>query len=513
MLYRKYRSQAFSDLSGQDWITQSLRNAVKHDRFGHAYIFTGPRGTGKTSTARILAKAVNCSNAHKKGEPCNKCDICMEITQGKSVDIIEIDAASNTSVDDVRDLIEKVEFSPINSKYKVYIVDEVHMLSKSAFNALLKTLEEPPRHVIFVLATTEIHKVPVTILSRCQRFDFRLGGSEEVIDLLKKTTKEEGVVLEDEVYTDIFSMSGGSYRDAMTVLDQVLSNASDLKKEKIKRDDVRQVLGMPSNVQVISFVESLIEGNAANCIEIIDKLRIEGIDPTFFVQSVLEEMRSRLKSGLLNRDDISSIFRKIKVFSGIINEIKLFPMPFLPIEIAVIEICGNIEERSSIVSTKVNHGHVVGPRKKSKMKFASKKTVKEEKTEPNPKKKKPKGSVRSDDEISKLLKDSSHWARLLDALKPHNGHLSAFMSKATVNGVEEGELVLKVPFEFYQERIEDVKSQEIIIDEVDSVLDASLSKVRCIVETVTSGRQSVSDVVGEEELLEDALEVFGDDVV
>ncbi|EKE18522.1 MAG: hypothetical protein ACD_9C00308G0001, partial [uncultured bacterium] len=237
-LYRKYRPLTFSDVIGQGHIVQTLSNAILNNRVGHAYLFTGPRGTGKTTMARIFARAVNCQNP-KGADPCLECDVCKNITQGMSLDIFEIDAASNTGVDNIRELRENVKFPPSQAKFKVYIIDEVHMLSTGAFNALLKTLEEPPAHVIFILATTEIHKVPETIISRCQRYDFTRLSLEHIIEKLSTIAKNENVSIEKNALEMIAIASEGGMRDAESLLSQVMA----LEDKKITAKEVEEILG------------------------------------------------------------------------------------------------------------------------------------------------------------------------------------------------------------------------------------------------------------------------------
>src|SRR5450759_1483510 len=244
--YRKWRPQLWDEVVGQEHIIQTLINAVATDRVAHAYLFAGPRGTGKTTTARLLAKAVNCEATNPANRPCNQCSHCLAVNEGRFLDLIEIDAASNTSVEDVRDLRDKINFSPSQGRYKVYIIDEVHMLSTAAFNALLKTLEEPPPHAIFILATTEVHKVPATVLSRCQRHEFRRIPVAEIVTQLKGLAAQESLQVEPEALTLIARQSTGSLRDAISLLDQLASVG-----EVITLKTTQAVLGTATSQVVI----------------------------------------------------------------------------------------------------------------------------------------------------------------------------------------------------------------------------------------------------------------------
>ncbi|NLO10556.1 MAG: DNA polymerase III subunit gamma/tau, partial [Clostridiales bacterium] len=238
-LYRKFRPDSFKDVKGQDHIVTTLKNQIKSGRIGHAYLFTGTRGTGKTTVAKLLAKTVNCENP-KEGDPCNECSMCKGIMSGTSMNVIEIDAASNNGVENVREIVEEVRYSPTEGKYKVYIIDEVHMLSTGAFNALLKTIEEPPSYVIFILATTEVHKIPVTILSRCQRYDFKRITIDNIADRLRELMDEEKLDVEDKALRYIARMADGSLRDALSLLDQCISF---YLGETLTYDNVLDVLG------------------------------------------------------------------------------------------------------------------------------------------------------------------------------------------------------------------------------------------------------------------------------
>jgi DNA polymerase-3 subunit gamma/tau len=248
-LYRKYRPKGWAEVIGQEHVLQTLKNAIVADRVGHAYLFSGPRGTGKTTLARLLAKAVNCLAGNLANRPCNECETCTAVNENRFLDLIEIDAASNTSVDDVRALRDKINFSPSQGKYKIYIIDEVHMLSTAAFNALLKTLEEPPPHAIFVLATTEIHKIPATVLSRCQRHEFRRAPVDEIVSQLKMIVSAEKFQADDDALIMIARQAAGGMRDAISLLDQLSSTGT-----KITLALAQSVLGTATNQTVLDVI-------------------------------------------------------------------------------------------------------------------------------------------------------------------------------------------------------------------------------------------------------------------
>ncbi|MCB0122182.1 MAG: DNA polymerase III subunit gamma/tau, partial [Caldilineaceae bacterium] len=285
-LYRKWRSQTFDQVVGQEHVITTLRNALRDNRVAHAYLFAGPRGTGKTSIARILAKALNCT-APEGDRPCDRCPTFVAITEGRMLDLIEIDAASNNSVDDIRDLRDKVNFRPSEGRFKVYIIDEVHMLSISAFNALLKTLEEPPPHARFMLATTEPHKIPATILSRCQRFDLRRIAVPEIVNHLRHIAQEEGFGAEEEALTAIARGAQGCMRDAISLLDQMLSYGN----ETVTFQQVQQALGAVSAQAVGELVDALAERNVAAGLTLIQQLMVEGASLTEFCHQVVEHLR------------------------------------------------------------------------------------------------------------------------------------------------------------------------------------------------------------------------------
>jgi DNA polymerase-3 subunit gamma/tau len=289
VIARKWRPQSFNEVVGQNHITQTLTNALKNNRLHHAILLTGPRGTGKTSSARILAKAIRCPFA-VNFVPCDKCDSCMEIAQSRSSDVIELDGASNNGVDAIRDLRDSVGYMPSSGKYKVYIIDEVHMLSTSAFNALLKTLEEPPAHVVFIMATTEAQKIPQTILSRCQRYDFRRIPIKQITEQLKKICEGENVVAEEEALWMIARQGDGSMRDSLSLLDQVITFANG----PLNRQNVVEILGLTSRSLLLETLGALVARNTKAVMAVLEKIATSGFEPHLFSQDVLEMIRNLL---------------------------------------------------------------------------------------------------------------------------------------------------------------------------------------------------------------------------
>ena len=320
-LYRKWRPQGWEEVTAQDHVIQTLKNAVINDRVAHAYLFAGPRGTGKTTTARLLAKAVNCLTPSLAERPCNTCEHCLALTAGRFLDLIEIDAASNTSVDDVRDLREKINFSPSQGRFKVYIIDEVHMLSTAAFNALLKTLEEPPPHAIFVLATTEIHKIPATVLSRCQRHEFRRIPNKDIVDYLQEKSQGEDIHVDQAVFIEIARQATGSLRDAISLLDQLTST-----REHITLDMAQKVLGTTTSLRVIEVISALNEKDTAKGLTLINDALDGGTDPRQFARQIVTYLRNVLLYKMGNEGQVE-VGEDVK--ANLVEHANQFSMPSL----------------------------------------------------------------------------------------------------------------------------------------------------------------------------------------
>jgi DNA polymerase-3 subunit gamma/tau len=357
-LYREWRPTRFADVVEQEHVVKALRYSVSTGRIAHAYLFCGTRGTGKTTMAHILSRAVNCLDPHD-GEPCNKCEICLEILSGSSVDVLEIDAASNNSVDNVRSIRDEVIYAPVKAKRKVYIIDEVHMLSTGAFNALLKTLEEPPEHVIFILATTEPHKLPATILSRCQRFDFRRISLDSIVGRLNKIASSDNVTLDPDAAKLIARMADGAMRDAISLLDQCMSQG----RKTIVYDDVLSVVGIVNDEFMTGFIADMLDKNVVKLLQNISRLVADGRDAAHFVSDLVMYFRNLMickstgdkcedlidvPSAVLSimkkqaaAISLDEIMRYIRELSALENGLKYAINPRVLLEVTLIKICGS----------------------------------------------------------------------------------------------------------------------------------------------------------------------------
>ena len=366
-LYRKFRPTTFADVVGQEHITKTLRNQIIADRVGHAYLFNGGRGTGKTSSAKILARAINCLNP-KDGEPCNECEICRGALNGSLTDIVEMDAASNNSVEDIRSIREEVNFLPTKAKYRVYIIDEVHMLSPGAFNALLKTLEEPPEHVKFILATTEPQKLPATILSRCQRFDFKRISNEDIIKRLKVVCNESNIEITDSALNIIAVLSEGAMRDALSILERCIQDG----ENKIDEDKIKDLVGIPKIAFVNSITEAIIDYDIDKALKSMDDILNEGKDLNNFLWEIIKYIKDILiyksskKADLYSEDEIANInaisekvtkeklVNLIYELSKLETDMKWSTQKTIMFQAGIIKLCSNEFDSSSNIEERVD---------------------------------------------------------------------------------------------------------------------------------------------------------------
>ncbi|EEM56303.1 DNA polymerase III subunit gamma/tau [Bacillus thuringiensis serovar monterrey BGSC 4AJ1] len=365
-LYRKYRPTNFIELIGQNHIKQTIQNALKLAKFSHAYMFTGPRGTGKTTIAKLIATSLNCENLNNEGEPCNECSQCKAIRGNSHADVLEIDAASNNGVEQIREIREQVAYAPGTGKYKVYIIDEVHMLSTGAFNALLKTLEEPPKHVIFILATTDVHKVPTTIISRCQRFDFRRIGPRDIIERLRHVAIKEEVKIEEEALQLLGMLAQGGMRDALSLMDQTIAFATN---ETITKDDVSEVVGRISIEKIEACIGDLLKGNTIEILNLINQVILNGKEPIYLLEDLIGYLRDLVISKafkvqednittailnnkfyeLLEEGEIHKMQMMIRKLTEVKNEMKFSNNAQVSLEVGLIQLATEAQEENRLI--------------------------------------------------------------------------------------------------------------------------------------------------------------------
>jgi len=425
-LYRKWRPQSFSELSGQDHIKKTLSNAVIKDKIVHAYIFDGPRGSGKTTTARILAKAINCQN-RKGAEPCNNCSSCKGIMKDSSLDFIEIDAASNRGIEEIKDLREKVKFSPSEMKYKIFVIDEVHMLTREAFNALLKTLEEPPSHAIFILATTEIHKVPLTIISRCQRFDFRRLSISDLKKRLTYIAKKEGIELDSDAAQNIALAASGSARDSESMLDLIITYGF----KKIKKENIDEILGKTEKEKVIQMYEYLSLNETKKALQLLCDISDEGKDLFQFSLSVIEFLREKMF-----QQGSRQLAQWVRIFASAQKEMKNTSFYSLPLELAIVEI-----------TTKEN-------------------TEKKQAPSDNPE-----TSIISSE---KSLPCKINWDEVVYRIRPYNHSLCFLLKNCQPQEIIDDKLILKVDYKFHKDKLEEDKNRRVIEDVIKKITGSKL---------------------------------------
>ncbi|HLM84297.1 MAG TPA: DNA polymerase III subunit gamma/tau [Candidatus Bathyarchaeia archaeon] len=532
-LYRKYRPANFSELIGQKHVVQTLKNAIKSGRIGQAYLFAGPRGTGKTSIARIFAKTINCTSL-KNGEPCLKCDSCKNILDNRSLDIIEIDAASNTGVDNIRELRETVKLPPSSLKYKVYIIDEVHMLSGGAFNALLKTLEEPPANVIFILATTEVHKIPETILSRVQRFDFTRLTIEEIIKRLEEIAKLEKVKVDREALEIIASSSEGGMRNAESLLGQVIA----LEDKKITTKEVEFILGTVSEKFTAEFVDLIINKKYPEVFAKIGELREMGIDFKNFGKSLLNYLRQMLVLKInpdlgqklsyeITKERLEQIKKQVTDvetseildFINILQEnsekFKSSPIPQLFLEVSIARLAARLDtptspQRGSTSSVKTSE--TKSENTSVKRELSSKSVEERGRTSTNMPEtaqsiagSKTKNSNSAD--IDLVL---SNWAEIIDSLKSYNHSLSSVLKMSQPVLIDENFLVLKTKYDFYKDKLVEMTNRLTIEKAIDKITGVDL-KLKPITEKELT--EDYPNFKEKKSLLQEAADIFGGKIV
>ena len=520
VIARKWRPQKFDEVVGQEHIIQSLKNSVLSGKLAHAYLFIGPRGVGKTSCARILAKSLNCKDAPTI-TPCGKCSACREITEGRSLDVIEIDGASNRGIDEIRTLRENVKFSPVLGKYKIYIIDEVHMLTQEAFNALLKTLEEPPEHVKFIFATTQPTKILPTILSRCQRFEFNRIPVLKIIAKLEEIAKAEKISINKDVFFDIAKISDGSMRDAESILDQLVT----FSKNEIKSDDVVAVMGLIEQEAFFEFVEAIKNRDTQFCIDFISKLFTRGKNISKFLQGLLWHLRNIMlakimKSNLEELLDLPknitervveqsrnlSLQEVINIFTAAISTqdmAKKIGSFRIPLEVMAIKLTHSESESRPVVKESIvgsdakmvaskiklnNAGSLFSGPKKKDLKAEVNPVIKskEESNKDNNDSTKDESvaNVKSNDDGT--VKDSSQidfetmlnsWPQLIDAVSEKKMSVGTYLKDSRPISLEDGILTIGFPKRamFYKEAVEQRHNQKVITDRVKELFNTMIS--------------------------------------
>jgi len=493
-LYRKWRPAQWDEVIGQQHVVQTLRNAIAADRVAHAFLFAGPRGTGKTTTARLLAKAVNCLDAELSKRPCNVCAHCQAVNQGRFMDLIEIDAASNTSVEDVRDLRDKINFSPNQGRFKVYIVDEVHMLSTAAFNALLKTLEEPPSHAIFILATTEVHKIPATVLSRCQRHEFRRIPVNEIVANLKTLAEGEGIEVQPEALTLLARQATGAMRDAISLLDQLASAGKPVTLEM-----AQSILGTATSQAVLDLVEAIIAQQSAEGLDILHRTLDAGSDPRQFARQIVDYLRSLLLVSMGNAAQVdatvevraqmarhsqalpaSELLRLIQAFNQAASDGRGSWQPALPLEMAFVEALTAPSEPA--VPTPAPARAAPPPARPTAQAARPAKAAPppDEETEEAP------AEELAPEDASANQRLEENWRKLLGAVRHANPQVYGLLNSSRSHLIKGSVLILGYPSDILKTQVEKSHNLEVIQAAIKEVLGLDVT-VRCY---VASGKRS-----------------------
>ncbi|MBU1031913.1 DNA polymerase III subunit gamma/tau [Patescibacteria group bacterium] len=525
--YLKYRPQSLDDLVGQEAVKKTLLDQFQNNKLSHAYLFVGPRGTGKTSTARILAKMINCElvnrqslivNRKEKNDkrysindiPCNKCEICQSITDGSNLDLIEIDAASNRGIEDIRSLRDKIKLAPTNSQKKVYIIDEVHMLTPEAFNALLKTLEEPPKHALFILATTEIAKVPQTILSRVQRLDFKLATVNELLEVLEKIVKQEKINIDEQALKFLVKKSDGSFRDGIKLLDQISSITG-----KITAKSLEEVLRITQFDDLLLLIKNFSEKNSTQSLLNITKQLEHGADIKELMLSLMGILRDLVfvKHGLgqelvkpqFTEDKYEELTKVSGNFSnqeiiGILDilqkaleKLKFASILSLPLELAVVEIC-NDNSKFKIQNSKLEEQPKIAKEIAKEIESAVPRTTEN-------------GNV-------DILKIKEKWTFVLETIRPYNFSLEALLRSINITECRESTVYIEVPYSFHQRILEAPKNRELLEGVLSDILGRGI-QVATILGSRPQRKEDVAnvEVAQDDEIIRAAAEIFNSDTV
>lgn len=540
-LYREWRPHVFEDVIGQEHIVKTVRNQILQNRIPHAYLFCGTRGTGKTTTAKILSKAVNCLNP-KDGDPCNECDMCKGISDGTIMDVIEIDAASNNRVENIRELIDDVKYPPHIAKYKVYIIDEVHMLSTSAFNALLKTLEEPPGYVMFILATTDPQKVPATILSRCQRFDFRRIKSPDITKRLRKISDETSTLVEDKTLELIARVSDGALRDAVSILDQCMS----MSQGQIEYSDVSGMLGLVANEFLFKLIDAMIEKDVEGAVKIIDDVILNGKDVMQFIKDLSVHFRnllmvkvSKKPEGLVDLSDDSllllkeqakklrseEIMRGINIIVDAENNGKYTSQPRILLEMAVIKFCKReydtspemILNRINLLEDKIKSGAIAVAvsnevERKPVPAAAVRKTEKKEEVHEVQETEEVMDMVEGDSTPISLDEVKTSWQEVLDLVKPVKRTVAAWLELGNPVNTEGNTIIILFEEQnsFGKKNLENPAENRKIVEESFS----RVLKKRAKVKFKLSGKEKSIEIASDiDQDIQRVKDVLGDNII